>query len=116
MEKLEHQLMTAFEKDTSQLPKCRPRSRNGEGFSDAGRGGRCALAQARPALEKPPKVGSRGGLGSVYGESVQSVGATVASGVRLKVRMLPDTLACTAEDANKAVCFGVIAASCDAWK
>lgn len=45
---------------------------------------------------------------------MQSVGATVAPGVRLKVRIVPDTLACTAEDADKAVCFGVIAASCDA--
>ena len=45
---------------------------------------------------------------------MQSVGATVESGVRLKVRMVPDTLACTAEDADKAVCFGFIAASCDA--
>ena len=54
------------------------------------------------------------GLGSVYGESVQSVGATVESGVRLKVRMVPDTLAHSGEDADKALCFGVIATSYDA--
>ena len=63
---------------------------------------------------KTSQGGSRGGLGSIYGESLQSVGATVASGVRLKVRMVPDTLAHSGEDADKAVCFGVIAASCDA--
>jgi len=45
---------------------------------------------------------------------VQTVGATVASGVWLKVRMVPDALAHSGEDADKALCFGVIAASCDA--
>jgi len=52
--------------------------------------------------------------GSAYGESVQSVGVTVASGMRVKLRMVPDTLAHSAEDADNDVCFGVISASCDA--
>ncbi len=58
--------------------------------------------------------GSRGGFGSVYGESVQSVGATVASVLWLKLCMVSDALVRSAGDAEKAVCFGVIAASCDA--
>ncbi len=63
---------------------------------------------------KPPKVEAAGGLGSVYGESVQSVGATVASVLLLKLCMVSDARVRSAEDAEKAVCFGVIVASFDA--
>ncbi len=51
--------------------------RFGEGFLMRVAAERSGFARPRPAL--PPQAGSRGGLGSVYGESVQSVGAVSAN-------------------------------------
>ena len=41
---------------------------------------------------KPPKEEAAWGLGSAYGERVQSVGATAVAGGRLKVRMTAETV------------------------
>ncbi len=51
------------------------------------------------------------GLGSGYGESARTVGATAASGVLLMALQVPDMVANPADDLNKALRFGVIAAS-----
>ena len=63
---------------------------------------------------KTSQGGSRGGLGSSYGESAQTVGATASSGVRLKVRMAPETSTNLFDDPHKAARSGVIAGVCSA--
>ena len=94
-------------------PEAITKVRFGEGFLMRVAAKRCALARPRPALENLPMGKLRGSWICLWGKCV--VGwATVASGVRLKVRMVPDTFAHSAEDADEAVFFGVIAASWDA--
>jgi len=51
--------------------------------------------------------GSRGRSGSGYGESVQTVGATAASGVRLKERVVPETGTNALDEPGNAERFGV---------
>ncbi|WP_439521045.1 hypothetical protein, partial [Marivita sp.] len=50
------------------------------------------------------------GLGSGYGESARTVGATAPFGMRLMAFQVPDTVANPAGDPAKAVRFGVAAA------
>ena len=71
---------------------------------------RCSLARPRSELENLPRWKPRG-LGSGYGESARTVGATAASGVRLIAFQVPDTVANPADNLDKALRFGVIAAS-----
>jgi len=61
---------------------------------------------------KTSQGGSRGGLGSSYGQSVRTVAAAAASGARLMARQAPDTVSNPADDPDEAVRSGDAAALC----
>jgi hypothetical protein len=63
---------------------------------------------------KTSQGGSRGALGAIYGESVQTVRTTFALGVRLKLRLVPEAVSNLSDDPDNAPRFGAIATSCRA--
>ena len=60
---------------------------------------------------KTSQGGSRVGLGAIYGESAQTGGATVVSGVRLNVRMTAEAVTEVVEYAGLALHSAVSAVS-----
>lgn len=77
-------------------------NRYGEGFLMRVAAERCSLARPRPALEYLRRWKLRG-LGSGFGESVRTMGATAESGVRPMARDEPDKVANLADDPDKGV-------------
>jgi len=84
---------------------------HGEGFLMRVATERCSLRDHEPRW-KTSQGGSRGGLGSGYGESARTVAAAAASGVRLMAMQAPEMIANPADDPDEAVRSGKSAAVC----